>query len=352
MNIQSRLQSIMSRPGWAAVSKWHPLWIMPVHAGDHAAAAVRKDLMAKVKDSTEYLQKLAEECLRERRYGDAVILYRKLVDRLPGEESFLLSLAWAYHDAGMRKDAVDCFTQLLDMELKREVFTGFAFDELVRILKEEEDYERLVEICERVMAEQPDDRGLLGDLGDAYLKSGRYDCAVHVFEKMAEMEPDAPMIFCRLGNALVAKGDFAGAEKAYCKAVEIDPSETGTFYGRLADMYFDAGCMDRAEKAVKRCIEYCPHEPAYYCKLGDIFVESGSLAKAEGAYEKAVALNRNAAGAYYNRFGNALTKKKYHLQAVKAFKKATVVDPANPFYKLRLHEAYTTAGLTDTADMI
>ena len=307
-------------------------------------------LAMKDTDTTEYLCKLAEECLRDKRHGDAVLLYRKLVDMRPGEESFLLALAWAYHDAGMRKDAVDCFAQLLDVELKRKVFTGFAFDELVRILKEEEDYERLVDICERVVTEQPDDIGLLSELGDAYLQSGRYDSAVMIFEKMSGMEPDASTILCSLGNALVAKGDFTGAEKAYRKAVEIDPSETGTFYSRLADIYFDAGYVGRAEKALAKCIEYCAQEPAYYCKLGDVFVRKGCLADAEGAYEKAVALNRNDAGAYYNRLGNTLMKKDYHLQAMEAFSKAIAIDPANPFYKLRFREAYTAAGFSDTAD--
>jgi tetratricopeptide (TPR) repeat protein len=316
-----------------------------------ARAVVRKKRQSmKGVNTTEYLQKLAEECLRDKRYNDAVLLYRKLVDMRPGEESFLLALAWAYHDAGMRKDAVDCFDQLLNMELGRKVFTGFAFDELVRILKEEEDYERLVEICERVVTEQPDDVGLLSDLGDAYLKSGRYDSAVGVFEKMAGMEPDASMIFCSLGNALIAKEDFTGAEKAYRKAVEIDPSETGTFYARLAGVYFEAGHVERAGQALGKCIEYSADEPAYHCRLGDVLIRQGRLKDAEIAYEKAIALNRDDAGAYYNRFGNALVKAGCHLQAIEIFKKAIAADPRNPFYPLRLAEAHTAAGLSDTAD--
>jgi tetratricopeptide (TPR) repeat protein len=202
-------------------------------------------------DIAKYLRRLAEDCVREKRYYDAVLLYRKLVAIDPGEESLLLALAWAYHDGGMRKEAVGSFEQLLALELERKVFTGFAFDELVRIFKEERQYERLVEICERVVAEQPDDIGFLGDLADAYLKAGKADSAAAVFKKITEMDTEASMVFCSLGNALVAMGDFDGAEKAYERAVEIDPSEAGIFYGRLAGVYFEAGQDALAEKVYR-----------------------------------------------------------------------------------------------------
>lgn len=298
-------------------------------------------------DMTEYLRNLAQNFVKEKRYDDAVLLYRKLVAMRPGEESLRLALAWAYLDGGMRAEAVDCFEHLLAIELERKVFTGFAFDELVRIFKEERQYDRLVEICERVVAEQPDDMGFLGDLGDAYLKAGKAVRAVEVFEKMTKMEPDASMVFCRLGNALIAKGDLDGAEQAYEKAVEIDPLEAGTFFSRLAGVYIDAGHDERAERAYRKCIEYRNDEPAYHLSLGDVLVRLGRLKDAELAYEKAVELNRRDAGAFYNRLGNVLAKADHHLQAIEIYKKAIAADPRNPFYPLRLTESYSALGLAD-----
>ena len=298
-------------------------------------------------DMTEYLRNLAQDFVKEKRYDDAVLLYRKLVAMRPGEESLRLALAWAYLDGGMRAEAVDCFEHLLAMELERKVFTGFAFDELVRIFKEERQYDRLVDICERVVAEQPDDMGFLGDLGDAYLKAGKAVRAVEVFEKMTKMEPDASTVFCRLGNALIAKGDLDGAEHAYEKAIEIDPLEAGTFFSRLAGVYADAGHDERAERVYRKCIECRNDEPAYHLSLGDVLVRLGRLKDAELAYEKAVELNRRDAGAFYNRFGNVLAKAGHHPQAIEIYKKAMAADPQNPFYLLRLAEACSALGLTD-----
>ena len=299
---------------------------------------------------TDYFLHLADDLMKAKRYDDAVILYRKLVDMHPGEDSFLLSLAWAYHDSGRLDDAVDCFERLLNRELQRQVFTGFAFDELVRIFKEKGEYERLVGVCERVVAVQPDDIALLSDLGDAYIKAGRPSDAVKVFEKMIEMQPDASVTYCSLGNAFIATGAFDGAEKAYRRAVEIDPSEAGSFYNRLASAFFNAGHAEMAEKTFRKCLEFRFDEPMYHCGLGDVLVKQGKIDDAEGAYEKAAQLDHASLSAYYNRFGNTLARGNFYLQAIEVFKKAIAADPENPFYYIHLAESYTAIGLPDMAE--
>ncbi len=52
----------------------------------------------------DYFHYLADDLMKVKRYDDAIILYEKLVDMHPGEDSFLLSLAWAYHDSGRLDD--------------------------------------------------------------------------------------------------------------------------------------------------------------------------------------------------------------------------------------------------------
>jgi tetratricopeptide (TPR) repeat protein len=300
--------------------------------------------------NTEYFLCLAEDLMKTKRYEDAIVLYKKLVYMHPGEDSFLLSLAWAYHDGGRIDDAIGCFERLLNAELEQKVFTGFAFDELVRIYKEKGEYGRLVVICENVVTAQPDDIAFLNDLGDAYLKADRADKAIEVYKKMTEMEPDASAAYCNLGNARIAKGDFDGAEEAYKKAVEIDPTEAGSFYNRLANVYLDARHYDKAETAYKKCLENRCDEPMYHCGLGDILVKQGKIDEALDAYEKAVQLNNSSRGAYYNRLGNTLARENYHLQAIDSFQKAIAMDSNNPFYHIHIAKSYAELGLSDLSE--
>src|SRR5574340_570920 len=165
-------------------------------------------------EKKEFRRGLAEECLKAGRYQEAVVIYQKLVEACPRDDSFLLSLAWAHHDAGYPEKAVACFESLFNKELARGVFTGFAYDELVRIYREGKQYDRLVDVCKRAAHVQPADAGLLGELGDAYLKAGRIEEAIEVLNRIIMREPDGAYGYCRLGEALVAKGAFSEGESA------------------------------------------------------------------------------------------------------------------------------------------
>jgi len=172
-----------------------------------------KLIMGKKTEIDEFYD-LADQRMREGRYEEAISIYRKLAEINPEDDSIVMSLAWAYRDSGRLSDTVLCLERLLEKELKRKIFTGFAFDELVKIYRNEGNYERLIVICEAAVAAQPNDISLLTTLGNSYLGAGKTDRAVKAFTMLTEMEPDTPSFFCSLGNAHVAAGDFDSAEES------------------------------------------------------------------------------------------------------------------------------------------
>lgn len=295
---------------------------------------------------------LADRHMREGRYNEAIRIYLKLAEVHPENESIVMSLAWAYRDNGRVSDAVRCLESLLEKELGRQIFTGFAFDELVRIYREESNHPRLVAICEKVVAVQPNDVSLLTTLGDAYLGAGRSGRAVEVFAALTEMEPDSPALFCRLGDAHIAAEDFDSAEDAYNRAILVEPSDAPRFYSTLGSALFRAGRYERAEKALKRSLESCPDQPLVYCSLGDALIRQGRLADAGIAYEEAVRLDPVSTGGYYNRLGNMLAGENHHDMAIGAFEKAVAADPRNPFYSLSLVKSYEAEGLYEKAQSL
>lgn len=267
-----------------------------------------------------------QECLKARRFEEAITFYRRLIDLNPGDDSYWVGLAWAYHDSGRQDEAVDCFEQVFERELQRRIFTGFAYDELVRIFKESKQFGRLVDICERAVAAQPEDIALLGELGDAYLKAGRPGDAVGIFEKMTAMEPDASAFFCSLGQARIMNHDFAGGEAAYYRAAAIDPSEAGLFFGRMAHVYHDAGHPEKAEEAFRQGLAVNEDNPVLLMGLGDVLIQQGKLAEGSAVYEGIMALDRNAAGVYLNRLGHTLARARYHREAIAVFEKAAALE--------------------------
>ena len=72
---------------------------------------------------------------------------------------------------------------------------------------------------------QPEDVGLLVELGNAYLQSGQAKKACGIYEKLIEIESDNPALYCHWGEALFAAGLSQESEKAYLRAGEIDPDQ-------------------------------------------------------------------------------------------------------------------------------
>jgi tetratricopeptide (TPR) repeat protein len=293
----------------------------------------------------------AENLLLQRKYSEAIALLEEIHKSFPEEESVLLMLSWAYYDSGSADQAIKYLNVLLERELKRKVFTGFAFDELVRIYRQQKDYKKLVEICERAVAAQPQDVGLLTELGNAYLQSGKTKKACAIYEKLIKIESDNPVFYCYWGEALFAAGLYQESEQAYLKASEMDSEQADHYCFKIAILYQQAENHQNAERLLNKCVTLNSSNPLYYCSIGDSLICQGQIHNALASYQKAVQLDNSSAGAFYNRLGNSLMKVGNFSEAAKAFQAAVKNEPVRHYY-LNLASAYKGMGLAVQAEMI
>ena len=293
----------------------------------------------------------ADALLRKGRRTEAIAIYRLLAEKFPDEESHLLSLAWALYDSGRSEEAADCFERLFARELGRQAFTGFAYDELVRIYRAAGNREALVSVCQRAAAAQPDDTGVQRTLGEAYLAAGMADLALAVFEKLIRLEPDASEGWALLGSARLALGDPSGAEQAYLKAAELEPRDASVFLGRLAEGCLNAGYHERARATLERGLALNPHDPHSWMALAEVLIlqPHPDPDAAADACLRAVALRPETAGGCWHRLGNLLSKAGLHPQATEAFARAAQTEPEDPRYLLSLAASYSARGLDELA---
>ncbi|MFA5321456.1 MAG: tetratricopeptide repeat protein [Smithella sp.] len=296
----------------------------------------------------------AQNYLKENQYSQAIRLLREIHEAFPEEESALLMLAWAYYDSGDTARALDCFHNLFEIELQRKVFTGFAYDELVRIYKQEKKYDDLVKICEKAVAAQNQDKYLLAELGKAYLQAGRAWEACAVYEKMIQVEEenDDTELYCLWGEALFTAGLVAESEAAFARCAQIDPEQESNYYFKLATLFQRARNDNEAVRVITKCIVINPDNPLYYCFYGDCLISLGRIQEACDAYSRAARCGDGTkAAVYYNRLGNSLMNARHFAEAAQYFSRALNEENSEVYYN-GLISAYRAMGKEEEAQEI
>jgi len=285
----------------------------------------------------------ADKLLERGQYPEAIHILENILTKHPEEEPVLLRLAWAHWDAGNKESSIRYWETLLDYELQHKVFTGFAYDELVRIYKQEGLIDRLMSICEQVVRIQPDDVGLLTEMGSTYLLAGEFEKACETFRKLTQMEEDNPAFACRLGEAHLAAGRPDACLEAFEQAVQIDPDEAHRYFYLAADLFIKKNDAANARQLLDRCLKIAPSNSLYACSMGDVLVALGQIEDAFASYEKACRSNDSHAAAYFNRLGNTLMKAELFEPAIRAFETALLHDPSLPCRR-NLEKAYQASG--------
>ncbi len=181
------------------------------------------------------------------RVQDALVIYRKLVARWPGDASLYHDLAVAAEAAGQPKEAARAEQAALALE--------------------------------------PSNPAAANGLGLIHVEAGRTADAIKAFEQAVTGDPSNAVFWTNLGNARRDAGDTAGAEQAYRTALDRDP--------RSADAANGMGVLlvqaHRAQEAIgwfRRALASSPQFLEARLNLGIAYQESGARDRAAEEYRR------------------------------------------------------------------
>ena len=162
------------------------------------------------------------------------------------------------------------------------------------------------------------------------LRNQDYADEISFFEETRRYTPQSSLIHGNLGALYLARGRPAEAIPELQRALQIDPNLPKTL-ANLGMAYRDLGDYEKAIVQFLKAIEMEP-QATFYNSLGVCYGMHGKAEEAEDAFQKAISLDPDFAGAYYN-LGKLYWDQQKWSEVDAVWRKGLEKDPKHPFLR-------------------
>ncbi len=170
--------------------------------------------------------------------------------------------------------------------------------------------------------------------------------AARLYQQAIETAPDRAGLYNNLGVALRQTGDTDGAIEAYRKAIELDQL-FGEAYGNLAVLLLVEGQWEETIEITRQARVQGVSNPTLALYFGLASEQVGNWENAALAYDRYLRTDASAPNAY--RSAIAFWQAGDGREAIRAFRRASSLDPAFGLYVSETGLALARLGATDNA---
>lgn len=252
--------------------------------------------------------------------------YGKVIALDPGRVSAYHSLGSIYNRMQRFPDAAAALQKAVSLDPGR----AEAFLELGQAHEDSRDFARAAEAYEKYVALKPENpwTGYLR-LGTCRMELGQPEAAVAALIEAQKLQPRDVKTNFSLAGAYAKAKNLEQAEATYTALVGLNPEGATTYYGRIIQMYDEAGQYDKAIEAARKIIEMNPKNELALFNLGIMFLKLQRTDEAVQAFRDALALKPDYSSAQYN-IGYSYSLAKRWKESVEGFRKYTELAPDDP----------------------
>jgi arylsulfatase A-like enzyme/Flp pilus assembly protein TadD len=214
-------------------------------------------------------------------YGEALDVYRAIIDRRPDMAIAHRHLAFVLWETGRTEAAVDA----LKHAVATGVTSGGVVTQLGTYLAESGDAKAAIDLLRPVATGDASDLDAVNGLGIAYARAGRADEARQVFERMLTLDPLNVLALSNLGALDLQRGDVNAARRRFDAAVAADPTSS-TAQAGLGVVASKTGDDATAVQAWTRAVELDATNFDALYNLGTTLAARGRLDQARPYLER------------------------------------------------------------------
>ena len=211
---------------------------------------------------------------------------------------------------------------------------GYTPPDSIAALNEEE-----IALARSLVEAFPDSPDSISLLGLVLSRQGDSTEAVKCWSKCLALNPQHALSYLNMGTIAQRQGEYEKAVELFHKALELSPKMSEAYH-RLALVLLSQGKPQEAITALERQLELSPGPSEPWFHLGKAYLLLKDYAKAKERFERAIAIRRDHAGAYYglvtacSRLHQAETSRQY----LKEFKRLKAVPRDTHAHRLQAYE--------------
>jgi tetratricopeptide (TPR) repeat protein len=275
-------------------------------------------------------RELGAELRRQGRLAEAVEIFQRVLERVPGDALTLSELAHAWRLQGNLDEARTAASRAL------EIAPGLAgaWFNLGAVQVAQGETVRGIESYRKALELDPGFAEACSNLGGALGASGDTSGEIAAYQRAVRINPQLAPVWSNLGSALLEAGDTEQALAACRRAVELAP-EFAPAWSNLGNALHECGEDAQAVRACERALQLAPELAEAWSNLGCALLEQGAIEKSLAAHRRGLELNPHNARAHYN-LGIAQERCQQHEAALESYRRAVELDAAYAPARMRL----------------
>jgi tetratricopeptide (TPR) repeat protein len=237
-----------------------------------------KNSTEKVDNSTE-VTNIFIDATTAKLLGDkekAISLYESCLKKNPQHAASMYELAQLYFDASDYSAAARFAEQAMELEPENKWYKLL----LVEIYGKAGEKKQLLEICEKLVKQDPGNVDFLYELSNAYLMNNDGNSAIKTYDKIEEIIGVTEEISLQKQKIYLIQKKTDQASEEVEKLRTQFPEEETRYLSILAEMYMQAGKPDKAAEYYEQILKSDPQNTYIHITLADYYKQKGDKKRA------------------------------------------------------------------------
>ena len=287
----------------------------------------------------DLLQDLAYELMQIEHNIFAIKVLKHILRINPLDETSMMELGVAFHEAGKFREAVTYFKKIIN----ENPYNHLAWFNLATIYNIEENWKDAIFCYDMCLVINEKFTAANYGKANSFIQLKEYQKAIDSFNDSFVYDQPHAYAYCSIGECYEKIGDYSKALIFYEKSLEIDDSLPETWFG-IGVVRDLNNQPEQAIKFIKKALELDSQNSEYWYIYAELLTKLKKIDDANLAFKKVIELEPENIDAWID-YSNFLFDNNSKSQALKEVEKGVNINKNNFDLKLRLVAMQISLGL-------